>query len=69
MNYLEVKTERHLRSFFLRHHTDRDRAVWRETLQLSTPGLGEVDVVRLPRTGRTGVGTGNVPLPSFVASL
>lgn len=47
--------------------TDRDRAVWREAVQLSAPGPGEVDVVRLPRTGRTGVGTGNVlPSPSSV---
>lgn len=65
MNCLEFKNCE-LRSFRspsvpLWRHTDRDRAVWREALQLSAPGLGEVDVVRLPRTGRTGVGTGNVP--------
>ena len=39
---------------------DCDCAIWGETIQLSSSGPGEVDVVCFPWPGRAGLGTGNI---------
>lgn len=48
------------------HCADCDCAVWREAIQLSTSGPGEVDVVCFPWAGRAGLGTGNMKNDLFL---
>lgn len=45
---------------------DCDCAVWREAIQLSTSGPGEVDVVCFPWAGRACLGTGNMQIYLFL---
>lgn len=48
---------------------DRDCAIWREAIQLSTSRLGKVDVVCFPWAGGACVGTGNRQSFPFLSLL